>query len=51
MIEVIIALLGLSLLLSSISLIYTERGTMTSYHFIQITQKCEIVCGLQKLQP
>jgi len=51
MIEVVIALLGLSLLLSSTTLIYKDRGKRTSYQFIPVTQKCEISCALQKLQP
>ena len=51
MIEVVIAIMGLSILLSSMIQVYSERETSKAYLFIPVSQKCEILCALQKLQP
>lgn len=51
MIEVVVTIMGLSILLFSMIQVFKESETAKSYLFIPVSQKCEILCALQKLQP
>lgn len=51
MIEVVVTIMGLSILLASMILVFKESETTKPYLFIPVSQKCEILCALQKLQP
>ncbi len=51
MIEAVIAIMGISILLTSMIQVFNERDTSKPYLFIAISQHCEILCALQKLQP
>lgn len=51
MIELVVVLIGITILIQLLSFVFSTTQEKDAYAFIMIDDRCEVVCALEKLMP